>query len=295
MPTTSLDLESPDDLNTLKAHWKFGPGWIPGEPNEGLVSQAAESPARLADYDDSAWEVISDVEPRGPDSSEGGLDDQGLRKRRSTGFTFGWYRITITLPESVGDMDVAGASVWFETNIDDYGEVWVDGEWDRTAGAIRGFNVTNRVLVTDNARSGATHTVACLAVNGPLARPGGGIFVPPADGPLCAAVATTATGDSRRFPNRGRGPLPRRRRNPRIARPVSQCAADRRPCDTARPMAGSRGGPRAVRHHSNRRGRFSVVPVSRSAARRRIRPASAGDTCQCRSGNRPVDVARSTR
>ncbi len=153
------------------------PGWVPAEPNEGLVSQAAESPARLADYDDSGWEVISDVEPRGPESSEGNPDDPGLRKRRSTGFTFGWYRISVTLPGRVGDFDVAGARVWFETNIDDYGEVWVDGQWDSTAGAVNGFNVTNRVLVTDSAHPGATHVVACLAVNGPLGRPGGGIFL----------------------------------------------------------------------------------------------------------------------
>ena len=65
MATVSLDLESPEQLKLLKAQWRFGPGWIPGKPNEGLVSQAAESPARLAGYDDSGWELISDVEPRG--------------------------------------------------------------------------------------------------------------------------------------------------------------------------------------------------------------------------------------
>jgi hypothetical protein len=177
MATVSLDLESPEQLGLLNAQWRFGPGWVPAEPNEGLVSQAVESPARLAEYDDSGWEVISDVEPRGPESSEGNPDDPGLRKRRSTGFTFGWYRISVTLPDRVGDFDVAGARVWFETNIDDYGEVWVDGQWDGTAGAVNGFNVTNRVLVTDSARPGATHVVACLAVNGPLGRPGGGIFL----------------------------------------------------------------------------------------------------------------------
>ncbi len=83
----------------------------------------------------------------------------------------------MTLPERVGGLDVAGAQVWFETNIDDYGEIWVDGEWDRDAGAVNGFNVTNRVLVSDDATPGATHVIACLCVNGPLARPGGGIFM----------------------------------------------------------------------------------------------------------------------
>lgn len=177
MGTVALDLESPDDLRLLKGQWRFAPGWIPGEPNEGLVSQATESPARLADYDDSSWEVISDVEPRGPDSSEGNPEDPGLRKKRSTGFTFGWYRIRITLPERIGDLDVPGASVWFETNIDDYGEVWVDGALDSKAGPINGFNVAKRVPVTDRAQPGASHVIACLAVNGPLGQPSQGIFI----------------------------------------------------------------------------------------------------------------------
>ena len=89
MATMSLDLESPDDLKSLNAQWRFGPGWIPGEPNEGLVSQTRESPARLADYDDSAWEILSDVEPRRPDSTEGTPADPSLRKMQSIGFTFG--------------------------------------------------------------------------------------------------------------------------------------------------------------------------------------------------------------
>ena len=176
MATVSLDLESTDDLELLRAEWRFGPGWVPAAPNEGLVSQAAESPARLADYDDSGWEVLTDVEPRGPDSGEGRYSDPGLRKRRSSGFTFGWYRLSVTLPRRVGGLDVAGCRVWFETNIDDYGEVWVDGEWN-AAGAIGGFNVAVRVPVTDAAEPGRAHVIACLAVNGPLGKPGDGIFL----------------------------------------------------------------------------------------------------------------------
>ena len=177
MTTVRLDLESPDHLAQLKARWRFGGGWVPGESNEGLFSQAVESPARLKDHDDSGWELLSDVHPRGPRGTEGGPDDPGIRKGRSIGFTFGWYRIRITLPERVGKVSVAGARVWFETNIDDYGEVWVDGEWDSRRGAIQGFNVTNRILVTEDGRPGAQHVIACLAVNGPLGKPGGAIFL----------------------------------------------------------------------------------------------------------------------
>ena len=176
MAKASLDLESPDDLKLVKAQWRFGPGWTPGESNEGLVALSTSSPSRLVDFDDSSWEILTDVEPRGPDSGEGTADDPGLRKKRSTGLTFGWYRITVTLPERVENLAVTGSRVWFETNIDDYGEVWVDGELSK-AGAINGMNVPSRVLVTDNAQPGNTHVIACLAINGPLAEPFGGIFL----------------------------------------------------------------------------------------------------------------------
>jgi hypothetical protein len=88
-----------------------------------------------------------------------------------------WYRINVTLPETVEGHPVNGVRVQFETCIDDYGEIWVDGECNRERGAIQGFNVPQRVLVTDNAVPGQQHTIALLAVNGPLGSPGGGIFV----------------------------------------------------------------------------------------------------------------------
>ena len=177
MAKATLDLEDPAVLDRIDAEWRFGAGWNPGNPNEGLVSQATDSPARLSDYDDSGWEVIDDNEAGGQGQPSGRPEHPGIRKKRSEGLTFGWYRISVTLPERVGDLDVEGSTVWFETDIDDYGELWVDGEWDRDAGAINGFNVTNRVKVTDDAKPGTMHVIACLAVNGPLARPGGGIFM----------------------------------------------------------------------------------------------------------------------
>ena len=72
---------------------------------------------------------------------------------------------------------VAGVRVLLETCIDDYGEIWVDGECNRERGAVQGFNVPQRVMVTDSAVPGAEHTIALLAVNGPLGAPFGTIFV----------------------------------------------------------------------------------------------------------------------
>jgi hypothetical protein len=160
MVRVTLDLNKAADQAQVKGQWRVGPGLVPGEPNEGLAAQMLSSPARLADYDDSGWEVCTDI-----------------RERRSVGLTFAWYRIAVELPEQVEGVAVAGSRVWFESNIDNYGEIWIDGELDRRAGAIAGINAQQRVEVSARAVPGARHVIACLAVNGPLAQPGGNIFM----------------------------------------------------------------------------------------------------------------------
>jgi len=160
MKRVSLNLENSEDLESANAQWKFAPGLVPGEPNEGLTAGLSGSPARLADYNDSAWEVCDNIQ-------EG----------RSSGLTFGWFRITVTLPQQVHGVDIKGSRIFFETCIDDYGEVWVNGECDRVTGTVAGFNIPQRVAISADAQPGEKYVIACLAVNGPMAAPGGGIFM----------------------------------------------------------------------------------------------------------------------
>ena len=160
MPRATLNLMDSQDLRQAQAQWRFALGLVPGEPNEGLVSQLAGSLARLPDYDDSDWEVCQD-----------------LTKWQSHGFTFAWYRTKITLPAAVGGRDVQGTRCLFETCIDDYGEVWIDGACDLQRGAVQGFNVPQRIVITAEPQPGDVHTIALLAANGPLAAPGGAVFV----------------------------------------------------------------------------------------------------------------------
>lgn len=165
MSPRTLDLEQADERDLLRAHWRYADGLVPGEPNGGLVHEMAETPVRLADYDDSGWEVIDDIQ-----------------KGRSTGLCFGWYRITITLPTAIEGQGLAGRSIFFETCVDDYGELWIDGECDMAFGetghgCVSGFNYPQRVCVSEHAEPGRQHVIAVLAVNGPFGRPGGGIFL----------------------------------------------------------------------------------------------------------------------
>ena len=160
MPRLTYDLNSPEDLKTLKAEWKFAMGYLPGQENEGLLANAVGSDARLPDYDDSDWETCADI-----------------RRSHSSGFTFGWYRIALTIPKSVQGNNVSSWRIFFETNADNYGEVWVNGEIDRNVGTIVGLNFPQRVELTDALNSSKQVSVACLVANGPLAEPRGGIFL----------------------------------------------------------------------------------------------------------------------
>ena len=171
MPRIALDLNNADDLQKVKGQWRFAPGWVPGEPNEGLVSQTPASPARLAEYDDSGWEECTNI-----------------RTSRSKGFTFGWFRIAVELPDQIDGVALAGSRVLFETNIDDYGEVWIDGQIDRNTGVIGGINVPQRVEISSQAVPGERHVIACLTVNGPLGAPRGGVWM------RYAALAFESTG-----------------------------------------------------------------------------------------------------
>ena len=160
MPRAILDLMNKDDLALVKAEWRIGFGYVPGKDNEGLVSRTVGSPARLIDYDDSDWDKCED-----------------LTQFISRGFTFAWYRIKVTIPEYLGDQSLKGMRCLIETCVDDYGEVWVDGECDRERGSIQGFNVPQRVKINEELQPGSLHTIAILAANGPLASPGGAVFL----------------------------------------------------------------------------------------------------------------------
>ena len=84
MPRVALDLNKAEDRQKVKGQWRVAPGLVPGESNEGLTAQLLASPARLADYDDSGWEVCTNI-----------------RQSLSVGFTFAWYRMVIEVPARV--------------------------------------------------------------------------------------------------------------------------------------------------------------------------------------------------
>jgi gluconolactonase len=131
----------------------LGPGEVPNRTYDVLPH------AEGADYDDSDWEPLAPADT--------------MRRLSSGRVCFNWYRIEVTLPERIGDVDVTGASVVFEVVVDDYAEVWVNGELPLALGmtggqVVAGFNAPNRVLLTRDARPGQRFAIAVFGINGPI-------------------------------------------------------------------------------------------------------------------------------
>jgi len=173
MPDAVIDLETSEGVRAVKGTWRYADVEIiqvkhrapdaEGQPTGALVDTLDFRPrAGGTDFDDSSWPAI---------------EPTTLTKRRGNGrVSFSWYRITITIPERVGAFDPTGARVVFETALDDYAEVWVDGELSRAIGqsggsVVAGWNATNRLTVTRRAKAGQKIQLAVFGANGPLSDP----------------------------------------------------------------------------------------------------------------------------
>ena len=100
------------------------------------------------------------------------LEPPELELRLGAGLVWAnWYRTTVTIPERIGDLDPTGATIVFEVVVDDYAEVWVNGELPKALGdsggnVASGFNAPNRVVLTRDARPGQRSTSPCSASTG---------------------------------------------------------------------------------------------------------------------------------
>jgi gluconolactonase len=172
-PGASIDLATRDGVRLVKGEWRYsdtriievdfaGPG-PDGQPTGGPVRTYDYVPkAGAAGFDDSQWDVV---------------DPTTLAQRRSTGrICFNWYRIAVTIPDRIGAYDPTGADVEFETAIDDYAEIWVDGELPRALGqeggsVVGGWNAANRLTIARDVRPGQRIQLAVFGINGPLSNP----------------------------------------------------------------------------------------------------------------------------
>jgi hypothetical protein len=172
-----IDLATTTGVEAIKGEWRYSPV-MTGTGKEGNEIE----PKAHGVFDDSKWEVLK------PETLKKGLGDGK--------YSWCWYRLKVTIPEKIGDKAFEGGPVWFQTTVDDYGEIWVDGEIDRAfgksgRGAVSGFNTRNRVrlqkrepsttekdpktpkakTVLRDAKPGDVFQIAVLGINSPLGNP----------------------------------------------------------------------------------------------------------------------------
>jgi gluconolactonase len=167
----SLPASNVVDLMTAQGSAAFGAQW---RTMEAKIVSAKPIPEALPQYK-SAY----DIEPH---AGESGFDDskwptveaQDLAARRSGGHVaFIWYRTNLTIPAKVGDLETAGAKAVLTVLVDDYAEVWINGQIPRRAGypspaTIQGFNMPNRVVLTEAVKPGEKFQIAVFGINGPI-------------------------------------------------------------------------------------------------------------------------------
>src|SRR6266496_1999869 len=172
-PDAMIDLATKEGVDLVKGQWRYSDTKIiqvdfkaagadkqpTGKPNK---TYDFAPHAGGVDFDDSKWEKIQPTT---------------LEARRSTGrLCFNWYRINITIPPRVGDVDLAGATAVFETSLDDYAEIWVDGEISRALGqsggsVVKGWNAVNRLIINRCVQPGQKIQLAIFGINGPVSNP----------------------------------------------------------------------------------------------------------------------------
>jgi gluconolactonase len=159
------------DLMTVAGSAAFGARWKAIEAKlvecpalsdsmpEFKTTYDIEPHAELRGFDDSDWQEVA-------------ATDLGA-KRGGGMVSFFWFRATLTVPATAVGFDTAGAKMVLTVNVDDYAEVWVNGEMPRAAGrpspaTIQGFNMPNRLVLRDTVSPGEKFEIAVFAINGPI-------------------------------------------------------------------------------------------------------------------------------
>src|SRR5262249_38390816 len=130
-----VDLRTNEGARLVNAKWRYSDAAIVDATHRyvgtDLKPSGAESKthdispkAGAAEFDDSKWLVI---------------DPSTLENRRGPGkLSYAWYRVKFTIPSKLGTLETTGSTAVFEIVVDDYAEVWVNGNLPLVLGAAGG-------------------------------------------------------------------------------------------------------------------------------------------------------------
>ncbi len=159
------------DLMTGQGSAEFGAQW---KTMEAKIVEVKPIPEALPEYK-SGYDIQ-------PHAGESGFDDskwptieaKDLSVRRSGGHVaFIWYRTNLTIPAKIGNFETSGATAVLTLLVDDYAEVWVNGQLPRRVGypspaTVQGFNMPNRVVLSEAVKPGDKFQIAVFGINGPI-------------------------------------------------------------------------------------------------------------------------------
>jgi gluconolactonase len=159
------------DLMTQPGSAAFGAQW---RTMEAKIVETKPIPEHLPGYN-TAYDISPHAGEAGFDDSKWpAIEPKDLAARRSGGHVaFIWYRATLTIPAKIGEFDTNGAKAVLTVLVDDYAEVWVNGQMPRRAGypspaTIQGANMPNRVVLAEAVKPGDKFQIAVFGINGPI-------------------------------------------------------------------------------------------------------------------------------
>lgn len=171
-PRAVVDLASDAGAALMNAQWRYsdtrvvevdfaepGADGQPGDQRNRTYDIVPKAGARA--FDDSGWMPVA---------------ASSLAMPRGHGHvSFNWYRVRLTVPERVQGIATAGATLVFETQVDDYAEIWVDGELPHPAGqsggaVVKGWNAHNRLVIARGVQPGQQIQLAIFGINGPISK-----------------------------------------------------------------------------------------------------------------------------
>ena len=164
-PNYVVNLMTPEGIAAFNTQWK------------NMDAKIVEGPAMPGAG--AKWKTAYDIQPH---AGESGFDDsswptigaKALDERRGGGKVFfTWYRANLTIPAKIDGFDTAGAKAVLTVLVDDYAEVWVNGQMPRRSGypspaTIQGLNMPNRVVLAEAVKAGDRFQIAIFGINGPI-------------------------------------------------------------------------------------------------------------------------------
>jgi gluconolactonase len=164
-PDVIVDLQTEDGAALVRGQWRYSDARI--EEIEFVELGSPEDPLGPGTVPNRTYEVVREeaVRELAPAETQLRLADGRV--------CFNWYEIDVTIPARLGGLDTPGATVVFEVVIDDYAEVWVNGELPHALGdtggpVVAGFNAPNRVVLTRDTSPGETFAISVFGINGPI-------------------------------------------------------------------------------------------------------------------------------